>query len=111
MLRHQLQQGTRLKGFYQVIHGTIAHCLNSLLHSAISGHQQNRQVRVLLTQIAQQPVAVHPRHIHIADHHAYRLALQQSQCSIAITGLQCVITAQGQGIAQGFSQSAIILNQ
>ena len=92
MLRHQLQKGARLKGLDQVIHGTIAHRLNSLLHCAIGGHQQDRQVRVLLTQIAQQAMAIHAGHIHIADHHAHGFTLQESQRRIAIAGLQCVIT-------------------
>ena len=78
MLGDQAQERVRLKGLDQIIHCTGTNGIHRALHRAIGRHQQHRQMRVFITQYLQQGMAVHTRHVHVADHHGHRLLTQHS---------------------------------
>ncbi|MNI46059.1 hypothetical protein D3C73_1005050 [compost metagenome] len=79
MTPHQIEQRLGLERFDQIVHRTLAHRIDRTLDCAVSRHQQHRQLRLPRSQQAQQLVAVHTRHVDVADHQAEGLAADGKQ--------------------------------
>ena len=62
-------------------------------------------------QAAQQLVAVHARHVDVADHQAEGFARHRLQCFFAGTDGLEVVAGQQQRVGQRFTQGAVILDQ
>ncbi|MCY1351773.1 hypothetical protein D9M69_380490 [compost metagenome] len=109
--RHQLQQHLGLERLDQVIGRALANRLHRALHRAERGHQQHRQLRVLRADAPKQLVAIHARHVDVADHQAEGLALQRRQRRLGAVHRQVRMAAQRQGIGQRLAQRAIVFDQ
>ncbi|EFQ61796.1 hypothetical protein PFWH6_4198 [Pseudomonas fluorescens WH6] len=108
---HQLDQRLGFERLDQVIRRALAHRVHRPLHRAVGGHQQHRQLRLTHTQQAQQLVAVHARHVHIADHQAEGLLLDRLQGVLGRTDRPVVMARQQQRVSQCFTQGAIVFHQ
>ena len=111
MTLHQAQQRLGLERLDQVIDSALAHGLHGTLHRGVGSHQQHRQLRMLGTQLSQQLVPIHARHVHIADHQAEGLASHCLERLLATAHRTVGETADFQGIAQGLAQDTIVLDQ
>ncbi|MCY1415971.1 hypothetical protein D9M71_314700 [compost metagenome] len=111
MTRHQIQQGTGLEGFDQVIGGALANRIHCTLDSPEGRHQQHRELRVALADDGQQLVAVHARHVDVAHHQAEGLFTQRHQGGLGAIHGAVVIATDHQGVRQGFTQGAVVFDQ
>ncbi|MNM10192.1 hypothetical protein D3C81_203120 [compost metagenome] len=108
---HQTKQRLGLERLDQVVGSALAHRLDRPLDGGVRRHQQHRQLRLLPAQLAKQLVAVHARHVHIADHQAEGLFQYRLQRFFGTADGLVGKTADFQGIAQRLAQYAIILDQ
>ncbi|MCY1420207.1 hypothetical protein D9M71_358220 [compost metagenome] len=111
MTCHQLQQRPSFERLDQVIRRALAHGVHRAIHRAVGGHQQHRQLRVARTDQSEQLVAVHARHVDVADHQVERLPLQRRQGRFRAVDGDEFMAAEQQGVGKGFAQSAVVLYQ
>ncbi len=111
MPRDQLDQGFGFKRFDQVIRRALAHGIHGALDRAMGGHQQHRQLRLTRAQQAEQLMAVHTGHVHVADHQAEGLLLNSLQGLLGRADRPVVMARQQQRISQCFTQGAIVFHQ
>ena len=74
----QLKQNLRLERLDQIVRRTLPHGIDGPRNSPEGGHQQHRNLRVILPDQGQQLVAIHTRHIHVTHHQAEWFLLQGS---------------------------------
>ena len=111
MLGHQLQQRARLERLDQIISGALTDGIYRPFYRAESRHQQYRQLRITTTDLRQQLMTIHTRHVDVADHQPERLFGQRDQGRLGAIDRPIIMPAQAQGIGQGFAQRAIVFNQ
>ena len=109
--RHQIEQRLGLERLEQVVGGALAHGVHRALDGAEGGHQQHRQLRLLLADGDQQLVAVHARHVHVADHQRVAVLFQGQQRLFGILHGAEGVAAQLQGVAQRIAQRAVVFDQ
>ena len=86
-LLQQDLQPLRIDRLAQVIVGPFLDRLDRGLHGALCGQQNQRQVRQLILQGAQQLHAAHPRHHHVADDDGGPEAGHFPEALLAVSGL------------------------
>ena len=107
--RHPIQQDFGREGFEQVVGGPVAHGIDRLGHRAVRGNQHKRHLRAPRAHLAQQVVAVHAIHLHIADNHIDGVALHAIQGFAAVRGGQRAITAELDRVAERLAQRVVVL--
>ncbi|CRN02724.1 hypothetical protein [Pseudomonas sp. 34 E 7] len=111
MPRHQFDQRLGFERLDQIIRRALAHGVHGPLHGAMGGHQQHRQLRLTRAQQAEQLMAVHAGHVHIADHQAESFSLNGLQGFLGRADRAVVMARQQQRVSQCFTQGAIVFNQ
>ena len=107
---HLIKQHLWREGFGQIIDGPLAHGTHSAVDVGVGGHQQHRHIGVLLANITQQGMTIHPPHLDIGDHHVISLTPQLHQRRLGTVGLMAVVTGQHQGVDNGLTQTMIIFH-
>ena len=115
MPRHRIEQRGSVEGLDQIIDGASLHRFDRFLDGAVGGHQQHGHFRAVRADVREQRVAIHRRHLHIADHHGEAVA----RCGIGqhgggfdtVGGGRHGIAGEFQRVAQGFAQRGFVLDQ
>ncbi|MNY00628.1 hypothetical protein D3C86_1331280 [compost metagenome] len=111
MTPHQIEQRLGFEWLDQIIRRPLAHRIDRALDRSVSGHQQHRQLRLPRSQQAQQLVAVHARHIDVADHQAEGFAADGKQRLLCRTHCLVIVPREQERIGQRLAQRAVVLDQ
>ncbi|MNN59437.1 hypothetical protein D3C81_1745520 [compost metagenome] len=111
MTPDQIEQRLGLEWLDQVIRRPLAHRIDRPLDRTVSRHQQHRQLWLARSQQAQQLMAVHARHVDVADHQTEGLALDSSQRLFRRSHRLVIVPREQQRIRQCLAQRAVILDQ